>query len=113
MTVHHAMDEVTLTVEPLSATEVMELLKKHKRYSFVNGQKMEEFDDLALRKERFHRLVVGWKGVEDEEGNPLKCDEASKGMILEYESDFVNKVFEAVDALTDQINAEKKEAQKK
>lgn len=86
------------TVLPLTSSQSSTLRAKHTR--FKRGA--EKVDGAAIAREMFLRVVKSWEGMEDESNNLLECNEENKRLIYENDDDYVLKIFEAVDARSEE-----------
>lgn len=101
-----------LTIEPLSSSEIMALLKKHKEVTYEEGSRHEEYNDLELRKERFSLMVTNWSGFEKEDGSALECNKANKDGLCEHDSEFVGTIFDLIEKAQEAELKAKAKAQK-
>ena len=86
----------SFVVCPLSSSAKSNLRAK---YTKVKGM-VEKTDSIAFVKEQFDRTVKSWgPEVCDESGTPLDCTSENKRKLCEYSLDFVNEVFEEIDAV--------------
>jgi len=86
------------TILPLTSTQSNALRSKHTR--FKRG--MEKVDSIGVAREMFIRIVQSWEGMEDEAGEPLPCTDANKNLVYENDDDYVLKIFEAIDAKSEE-----------
>ena len=86
------------TVLPLTSSQSSALRAKYTR--FKRGA--EKVDGTSIAKEMFLRVVKSWENMEDENGNTIECDEANKRLIYENDDDYVLKIFEAIDARSEE-----------
>ena len=55
---------------------------------------------------QFTSTVVDWKGIEDEDGKPFKCNEENKKFIYDYYEDIVTFVIEKLKELKQRVDKE-------
>ena len=63
--------------------------------------KVSDFD--ATLWEQFKFCVVDWKGLEDEDGKKLKCDEENKQFIFDFVPELREHVFASVRTYNEKI----------
>jgi hypothetical protein len=68
----------TFFVTPLSNAETTKLRKKFERPNRSGGV---DFDLDGFYQARLKRVIKDWKGVVDENGAPLKCDDENKYLL--------------------------------
>jgi len=80
---------VQLQLYPLSMTKMQEILRKAttKKISFEKGQRIEteEFDMKKYLKE-VANLIANWKGIVDQNDEPVQCTDEIKFKLLDYSS---------------------------
>ncbi len=97
-------DEIAeFLVHPLTPKEVADLLKKCKETEWDKGQRFAEPDWFKFKMQKIYATIIDWKGVQDEEGNELRCINANKEAIFLANPEFVDKVLEKADALVKDI----------
>lgn len=55
---------------------------------------------------QFDFCVIDWKGLEDDEGKALKCDEENKRFIFDYVPELREFIFTSVRTYNEKINGE-------
>ena len=81
-------DGVEIKIRPLPVSRTRELEKKatSKKVEFVNGRKQtrEIIDDEKFNELLQEHLIAGWRGLYDQNGEPIPCLAENKKAILDY-----------------------------
>ena len=48
-----------------------------------NGDEQEKFDNEGFVRERLRRILVDWRGLYDEAGNPIECNEKTRSELMD------------------------------
>ena len=88
--------DAVLTVCPLAASALSRLRQKYTK--IVRG--VEQVDGVALTREMFDRVVVGFKkNLTDNNGKALVCDTETKAAICEHNGGFVGEVLAEIESV--------------
>jgi len=73
--------------------------------------KLPSDDNISFQQawDIFNTMVADWKGIVDEDGNPIKCTEETKKMVYEFDQELVAFIMEESNKLRDQVVGGKKE----
>lgn len=61
---------------------------------------------------RIDKTIIDWKGLEDEEGNPIPCNSKNKELVYNFNRDLIDEVLDDAEKAADVRNEEKGEAEK-
>ena len=100
------IDDVEVCIRPIPAGELMRIQRKYTKRKLIGGELHEETDAVKLTQELFTRCVVDWKGLEDEEGKPLPCNEETKKVVAELNSSFASEVIKRATQIEQYLNSE-------
>jgi len=70
--------DASFTLRVLSDDQVKAFRKKHTTHQWVNGQRVQNVDGMALANDMIDAALVGWSGVKDSAGKDLPCERAFK-----------------------------------
>lgn len=88
------VEDARVEVRPLSASEIMEIERKHTKRRFRQGQWIEERNDRKFAEEVWCRTVLNWENIFDEDGNPLPCTDENKKLVRDLNPEFALEVLE-------------------
>ena len=81
-------DGVEIKIRPLPVSRTRELEKRatSKKVEFVNGRKQtrEVIDDEKFNELLQEHLIADWRGLYDQNGEPISCTPENKKAILDY-----------------------------
>ncbi len=100
------IEDAEVLIKPLTAAEVERIRRKHTKISFVRGERVEETDWGKVTQDMFCACVRDWKGICDEEGNPIACTEENKRLVAELNTGFAGEVIQRATALEQYLNSE-------
>lgn len=89
--------------------EDKEVQVKIRPFSLFNLTKIPTENDVDFKQywNIFNYCAVEWKGMQDNEGKDLKCDEENKKMVFDYDLDVVLFVVGEATKLRDKVISEK------
>lgn len=91
------VDGIELLVSPRPAAEQDDLRKKCTTIQFKRGMRNEETDSAAYSRRLFIATVRDWRNAVDEHGNPLPCDDKTKGVVADHNARWVQDVLDRAD----------------
>ena len=79
-------EQLEFLVEPMTPALVRELREKHTRLRLgTMGETIgKEVDEDAYQQDLIDHIVKDWKGIADEDGNPLACTRENKLKLFDY-----------------------------
>lgn len=86
--------DFSISYVPLSRTQEQALINKHTKFS--RRQQRDKVDTAMVDIERFCKTVKAWKGVCDNDGKEIPCNEENKKTIAELEPIFSGLVMVAI-----------------
>ena len=100
------IDDVVVEIKPLTPGRIDRVKKKYTKTRLEKGERVEETDWLSVNAELFVYCVVDWRGLEDEEGRPLECDNRNKALVAKLNPGFASKVIDKAASIEDLVNKE-------
>lgn len=94
---------ISVLVNPMTSKEEMDLMKKSTKYNWERNQRFEELQPYKWKIDRIDYIIKDWKNVTDEAGNPIPCDRAYKELVFLHNPEFINKILEEVEKITEQV----------
>ena len=78
-------------------------------FSLFNLTRLPSEDDFNFKQflEIYDYCVLDWKGIQDDEGKPLKCNDENKKMVFNFDQELVLFVVNESTKLRDKILTEK------
>jgi len=80
------------------------------------GRKSKDIFDsetmYKLKVARIDKTIIDWEGVEDQDGNSIKCTAVNKEAVYNYNRDLIDEVLDEADRLADIRNVAKGEETK-
>ena len=98
---------------PLTPTETSKMLEKNRiTYWESPGkrqpkQRFERYDDFGFIRERICKIITGWDGIVDDDGNPIACNDENKMTVFEFNSSLIRWVIDEFEAIGERLEAEK------
>lgn len=99
-------EKAEFLVHPMSPKETQALLDKCKKTEWDKGQRFTEVDFYKFKVEKIRLTIINWKGVEDETGVELPCNDKTKEVIYIGNPEFIDQVIEKADALYKEVQAD-------
>jgi hypothetical protein len=79
--------------------EEVEVLVKTMPFSQHRG-----LEPMEMMFEQFKYCIVDWKGILDEEGNPLPVNDDNKALIYDFYGDLRNFIVKSAGELAEEVN---------
>ena len=92
-------DKAEILVKPLTPKESSEMLEKSRKTEWDRGQRFTDVDFYKYKIKKIFATILDWKGVEDEEGHPIRCINANKEKVYLSNPEFIDNILEKADAL--------------
>jgi len=86
-------------VHPQTPKEIAALLEKTKKAEWDKGQRFTDHNFYKFKIYKIFETIKDWKGVENEDGVVLQCNNANKEAVYLANPEFIDKVLEKADAL--------------
>ena len=86
-------------VRPLTPKEITQLLDKATETEWDKGQRFKEANFYKYKVAKINKTILNWKGVEDENGNPIECNATNRELVYLNNPEFIDKILELADAL--------------
>lgn len=102
-------------VTPMTPTEIDEMLEEYRYYEWdspppsnrrerrsgqLNQQRFERYNNIEFVHARIKRTIEDWDDVvNQEDGNPLECNDANKILVYEHNPDVINYVLSEADGI--------------
>lgn len=86
-------------VHPQSPKEINALLEKARKTEWEKGQRFAEPDFYKFKINKVCQTILDWKGVEDEDGKEIPCNDKNKEIVYLGNPEFIDKVLEKADSL--------------
>ena len=109
--------EAEFLVKSLSVSEVNKITKactvREKKALVEKGKKryeiVEDIDNVEFLQRMFDAACVDWKGLDDENGNPIECNSENKRFIANNYPDIANFCIEESRNIEQLLQAQKEE----
>ena len=95
-------------VQPISAEESFGLVEKATTTKYKRGVKDEKINLFQLKVSRIIRVIKDWKGIEDEDGNPVPFTTENLIIAYNFNQDIIDEALDKVDEIAE---AEEQKAQ--
>ena len=92
-------EKAEILVKPLTPKETSEMLDKCKKVEWDRGQRFTEIDFFKFKLKKIFAVIIDWKGIQDEEGNELRCISANKEIVYLNNPELIDDILEKADAL--------------
>lgn len=101
----------------LASAEIMEIINKKctkKRVEFRRGQRYEviEEDEKKRSNMLWDYVILNWKGLEDQEGNPIECTTENKIKLMRGSVKFSGFIGDCIEKLSESSSNLKEESEK-
>ncbi|MDX2469074.1 MAG: hypothetical protein QNL04_00700 [SAR324 cluster bacterium] len=96
--------KVTLNV--VDASSIQTIVDKHTKTKYKQGVKKETMDHIAIRAERFCKILEDWEDITDRTGKAIPCTYENKKKIADLNFDFVQAIFDAAEGYGQTLNEE-------
>jgi len=87
-------------VNPLTPKEINNLMKRATETEWEKGQRFVDVDFFKYKILKIKEIILGWEGVEDEDGNSLEFNEKNLENVYLNNPEFIDKVLEETEKLS-------------
>jgi hypothetical protein len=102
-------NECEFLVSPLAAKESFALVDKASPAQWEKGQRFKDPNFYQMKINRIDKVIRDWRGIEDEDGNPIACTKESKILVYEYNSPLIDEALDQADKMSNIFEKEKEE----
>jgi len=86
--------EAQFLIRPMTPKEDLDLLQACTRKAWDRGQRFDEPDYYLFKIEKIDRIIIDWKGIEDENGKSIPCTRENKEVVYLNNALFIDRVIE-------------------
>jgi hypothetical protein len=87
----------------LSPRDNFDLVQENTKKEWENGQRFETADLYAFKIGKICKTIKDWKGIEAPDGSPLPCTDEWKKIVYLYNPEFINKVLDEAEKLSQDV----------
>jgi len=90
-------EKAEFLIRPTTPKQVNTLIKQSTDHEWDKNQRFDDINFYKFKIKKIEQVIVDWKGIEDEEGNPLPCTNANKEIVYLYNTELIDKVLAEAD----------------
>ena len=109
ITIKSGNEECQFLVSPMTAKESFALINKSVDTKWQKGQQIKDPDFYKMKIHRVNQVIRDWKGIEDEDGNPIPCNKESRELIYSLNSALIDLVLEEAERIGDVLQQQGEE----
>ena len=103
--------ETKFNVSPMTESENADLLKACRKWIWEKNQRIEDTPDYqSFKAQKIKKTILGWEGVENEDGTPLECTDENKMAVYKGDPEVINWVLEQADKILESGLKDEEEA---
>lgn len=87
-------DTAEFLVSPTTPKDDAEMLANCSKTTWQRNQRFTEPDPYMFKIDKIDRVIKDWKGVLDENEEPLACTKKNKELVYAYNSELIDEVLE-------------------
>jgi hypothetical protein len=106
VTIKEGKDKAEILIRPLNPKELSELMGTAQKVEWDQNQRFKEPDLYTYKIAKIHKVIVDWKGIEDEQGNPLECNEANRETVYLMNPQLIDKILTQADLISYDLKKE-------
>ncbi|MDD2680471.1 MAG: hypothetical protein PHO03_06725 [Candidatus Omnitrophica bacterium] len=105
-------EQAEFLVRPPTPKQINALIRQSTNHEWDKNQRFDDIDLYKFKIKKIEQVIIDWKRIEDEDGNPLPCTNANKEIVYLYNTELIDKVLLAADKLTEKNMKETEENEK-
>jgi hypothetical protein len=95
-------EKAEFLLRPLTPKESTATLKQAEKVDWDKGQRFTDTDFYKFKMARVNKVIKDWKGVEDEEGNPLECNDKNREIVYAFNRDLIDALLDDSEKIMEQ-----------
>jgi hypothetical protein len=96
----------------LNQKEITKLLDMSIDHEWERGQRFDKVNHYSFLINKIDKMIIGWEGPEDKDGQPLDCTRENKELVNLYYSDLISSVLEEAESIAKNFEKAAKESEK-